>query len=62
MSESVFGLYLMAYVLLAVLTLGLPILRPLALIWYRFWAAVIIAIYLGKPWRVARDRARREIV
>lgn len=47
--------------LICLLIMGLPPIRHLALIWARFWCAVILAAYLHKPWRVARDRARREI-
>lgn len=47
--------------LICLLIMGLPPIRKLALIWARFWRAVTLAAYLGKPWRVARDRARREI-
>lgn len=30
--------------------------------WTRFWHAVAIWVYLHRPWRVARDRARRRVV
>jgi hypothetical protein len=30
--------------------------------WTRFWHAVAIRVYLHRPWRVARDRARRRVV
>lgn len=63
--QTVQGIEMAAFVLLlglALLLVVTPVVSRLALAWARFWAAVIIVIYLHRPWRVAIDRARREIV
>lgn len=62
--DSLLGLQMAATVLLLgmVALVAVPLfVQRLALAWARFWCAVIIAVYLNRPWRVARDRARREI-
>lgn len=55
-------LIIAAYLLLCLLIVEPPLVRPLALVWFRFWRVVTLVVYLRKPWRVAMDRARREIV
>jgi|AATO01.1.fsa_nt_gi hypothetical protein len=51
----------MLWILVAYLALCLVALfrRPIGLAWGRFWHAVLMWRYLGVPWVVARDRARR---